>query len=134
MNCWKHIGIPSEQTDREDKTMETEARLTKLASCAGCGAKVGAGTLASLLKDFRTRTDPRVLQGASPRASLALTALSKATAWIQGRDYVTPRDVRFVFSDCIEHRLIWSAGTADASLRSAALGEMFQSVKAPAIK
>ncbi len=82
----------------------------------------------------RTRTDPRVLQGASPRASLALTALSKATAWIQGRDYVTPRDVRFVFSDCIEHRLIWSAGTADASLRSAALGEMFQSVKAPAIK
>ena len=30
-------------------TMETEVKLTKLASCAGCGAKVGAGTLARLL-------------------------------------------------------------------------------------
>ena len=38
--------------------METEARLTKLASCAGCGAKVGAGTLSKLLQDFKTRTDP----------------------------------------------------------------------------
>ena len=66
----------------------------------------------------KTRGDPRIVQGASPRASLALTALSKATAWIQGRDYVLPRDVRFVFHDCIEHRLIWpqeitSAGEKD---------------------
>ena len=29
--------------------METEVKLTKLAQCAGCGAKVGAGTLAKLL-------------------------------------------------------------------------------------
>ena len=43
--------------------METEARLTKLASCAGCGAKVGAGTLATLLQDFKTRTDPRLIVG-----------------------------------------------------------------------
>ena len=57
-----------------------------------------------------TRKDPRILQGASPRASLALTALAKATAWIQGRDYVLPRDVRFVFRECIEHRLIIPAG------------------------
>ena len=30
--------------------METEVKLTKLASCAGCGAKVGAGVLAKLLE------------------------------------------------------------------------------------
>ena len=29
--------------------METQVKLTKLAACAGCGAKVGAGTLAALL-------------------------------------------------------------------------------------
>ena len=34
--------------------METEVKLTKLASCAGCGAKVGAGTLARMLEGFET--------------------------------------------------------------------------------
>ena len=47
----------------------------------------------------RTRNDPRIIQGASPRASLALTSLAKATAWIQGRDFVLPRDVQFIFRD-----------------------------------
>ena len=82
----------------------------------------------------RTRTDSRILQGASPRASLALTSLAKATAWIQGRDYVLPRDIRFIFHDCIEHRLIWKQEMLDAAARSAALSEIFSSVKAPAIK
>jgi len=82
----------------------------------------------------QTRGDPRILQGASPRASLALTALAKATAWIQGRDYVLPRDIRFIFKDCIEHRLIWKQEMLDSSARDAALAEIFSSVKAPAIK
>lgn len=82
----------------------------------------------------KTRNDPAILQGASPRASLALTALSKATAWIQGRDYVLPRDVRFVFRDCIEHRLIWSQEMAEADALTEVLTKLFASVKAPAIK
>ena len=80
-----------------------------------------------------TRNDGRIIQGASPRASLALTALSKATAWIQGRDYVLPKDIRFVFSDCIEHRLIWSQEMPDAAAKKAALQELFTSVQAPRI-
>ena len=43
--------------------METQIKLTKLASCAGCGAKVGAGTLAAMLEGFRTHTDPRLIVG-----------------------------------------------------------------------
>ena len=80
-----------------------------------------------------TRNDSRILQGASPRASLALTSLSKSTAWIQGRDYVLPKDIRFVYNDCIEHRLIWSQEIPDASAKKAALQELFASVKAPSI-
>jgi MoxR-like ATPase len=80
-----------------------------------------------------TRNDGRIIQGASPRASLALTALSKATAWIQGRDYVLPKDIRFVFFDCIEHRLIWSQEMPDAAAKKAALQELFTSVQAPRI-
>ena len=82
----------------------------------------------------KTRSDSRVLQGASPRASLALTSLAKATAWIQGRDYVLPRDVRFVFNDCIEHRLIWKQELLGDRAKKDALSEIFMSVKAPSIK
>ena len=43
--------------------MENEVKLTKLASCAGCGAKVGAGVLARLLEDLRVHSDPNLLVG-----------------------------------------------------------------------
>ena len=81
-----------------------------------------------------TRSHPAIIQGASPRASLALTALSKATAWIQGRDYVLPKDVRFIFRDCIEHRLIWSQENGGSAAHSQVLSEILGSVRAPAIK
>ena len=81
-----------------------------------------------------TRRDSRIVQGASPRASLALTSLSKAAAWLQGRDYVLPKDLRFIFRDCIEHRLLWSPELPDPYSRTAALGEIFSGVKAPAIR
>lgn len=38
--------------------METEVKLTKLAACAGCGAKVGAGTLVRMLEGFETIRTP----------------------------------------------------------------------------
>ena len=42
---------------------ESEVKLTKLAKCAGCGAKVGAGILAQLLGDIRVRQDENLLVG-----------------------------------------------------------------------
>ncbi len=82
----------------------------------------------------RTRQEPNILQGASPRATLALTSLAKATAWIQGRDYVLPRDVRFIFQDCIEHRLIWTPELARSEERFRVLDELYDSIPAPAIR
>ena len=55
-----------------------------------------------------TRSPPMIVQGASPRASLALTAMSKAAALVLGRDYVNPEDVSMVFSDVVTHRLLLS--------------------------
>ena len=46
--------------------------------------------------------------GVSPRASLALDKISRAYAWLEGRDYVTPDDVRHVVHDVFRHRLILS--------------------------
>ncbi len=46
--------------------------------------------------------------GVSPRATIALDQCSRAYAWLQGRDYVTTRDVRSVVHDVFRHRLIRS--------------------------
>ena len=43
--------------------MENEVKLTKLAKCAGCGAKVGAGVLAQLLDGIKVHHDPNLLVG-----------------------------------------------------------------------
>jgi MoxR-like ATPase len=46
--------------------------------------------------------------GVSPRGSLALDKASRAHAWLQGRDHVTPDDVRAVIHDCLRHRIMLS--------------------------
>ena len=53
-----------------------------------------------------TRTDPDVRLGASPRASLALYRASQAWAAMQGRDFVTPDDVKYLAAPVLAHRLI----------------------------
>ncbi|MCK9504062.1 MAG: MoxR family ATPase [Porticoccaceae bacterium] len=46
--------------------------------------------------------------GASPRATLALDRCSRAHAWLAGRDFVTPDDIRAVSHDVLRHRIILS--------------------------
>lgn len=70
--------------------METEVKLTKLASCAGCGAKVGAGTLVHLLKGFRTHTDPRLLVGYDKSDDASVYYLDENTALVQTTDFFPP--------------------------------------------
>ncbi len=53
-----------------------------------------------------TRTHHSVSRGASPRASIALTKLAKASAWISGRDFCTPTDIAEQFLYCVPHRII----------------------------
>ena len=45
---------------------------------------------------------------ASPRATIALDRCSRALAWMEGRDFVTPDDIRAVAQDVLRHRLILS--------------------------
>ncbi len=49
---------------------------------------------------------PLILYGASPRASLALTRASRAMAFLEGRGFVTPQDVKAVGYSVLRHRLI----------------------------
>ena len=52
-----------------------------------------------------TRTAPSVELGASPRGSTALLAVAKARAWLAGREYVTPDDVKAMAHPTLRHRL-----------------------------
>jgi MoxR-like ATPase len=53
-----------------------------------------------------TRESPRIQVGASPRGSLALLKLSRCRAALDGRDYVTPDDVKAVAPAALGHRLM----------------------------
>ena len=55
-----------------------------------------------------TRNHEDILRGASPRATLAVTAMAKAIAQLRGRDFVIPRDVQEVFITTVAHRLLMS--------------------------
>lgn len=55
---------------------------------------------------FNTRSNPNLTLGASPRASIALLEASKACAALQGRDFITPDDVKYVAPNVLGHRVI----------------------------
>lgn len=70
--------------------METNVTLTKLSGCAGCGAKVGAGTLAQMLEGFRTHHDPRLVVGYDKSDDACVYLLDKDTALVQTTDFFPP--------------------------------------------
>ena len=70
--------------------MEQEIKLTKLASCAGCGAKVGAGVLAQLLDGLPVHTDSNLLVGFDKSDDAAVYRLSDELALVQTVDFFPP--------------------------------------------
>ncbi|MEM0288200.1 MAG: MoxR family ATPase [Nitrososphaerota archaeon] len=54
----------------------------------------------------RTRVHKDVEIGASPRGTLALLKLSKASAWMHGREYLIPDDIKQIALDALSHRII----------------------------
>lgn len=70
--------------------MENEVMLTKLASCAGCGAKVGAGVLAQLLEGIRVHNDPNLLVGFDKSDDASVYRISDELALVQTVDFFPP--------------------------------------------
>jgi len=52
-----------------------------------------------------TRSSPSLQLGVSPRGATALMATSRAWAWLSGRDYVTPDDVKALARPTLRHRM-----------------------------
>ena len=120
---------------------------------ATLGQLLSAGELAALQEDVAqtyvkeevvayivelisaTRSHPDILRGASPRATLSVTAMAKAVAKLRGRDYVVPRDVQEVFVHTIAHRLLLTAKAEGTGIRAEqVLAQILESVKAPKLR
>ena len=70
--------------------MSEDIKLTKLANCAGCGAKVGAGVLAKLLNDLPALHDEDLLVGFDKSDDAAVYRLSADRAIVQTLDFFPP--------------------------------------------
>ena len=70
--------------------MDDKIKLTKLANCAGCGAKVGAGVLAKLLDGLKVRTDPNLLVGFDKSDDASVYKVSDDLALVQTVDFFPP--------------------------------------------
>jgi MoxR-like ATPase len=79
--------------------MELQASLSQV--------HVGDDMLAYVVRLLTaTRQNPRVTVGASPRGGIAVTGLARGHALLDGRDYVTPEDVKAVAVPALSHRLV----------------------------
>ncbi len=67
-----------------------DIRLTKLADCAGCGAKVGAGVLAKLLEDIEVLDDPNLLVGFDKSDDASVYKINNEQAIVQTVDFFPP--------------------------------------------
>jgi MoxR-like ATPase len=82
------------------------------------------------------RYDPalarRIAWGASPRGSIALERCARARAWLAGRDFVTPDDVRAIAPDVLRHRVLPSyEATAEGWDGERLVGELLARVPLP---
>ncbi|HEX6326287.1 MAG TPA: MoxR family ATPase [Jiangellaceae bacterium] len=76
------------------------------ARAAVAGVQVGLEVLGYVVDVCRaTRTSPSLQLGVSPRGATALVATSRAWAWLSGRDYVTPDDVKALARPTLRHRI-----------------------------
>lgn len=78
-----------------------------------------------------TRKDREILSGVSPRGTLALLHASQAYAWIQGREYVVPEDIKHVAVPVMAHRLVLAGGFGSTVTGESRIREILERVSVP---
>ncbi len=80
----------TETEQKGESRMEQDIKLTKLAKCAGCGAKVGAGVLSQLLEGLPVRRDENLLVGFDRSDDASVYRISPELALVQTVDFFPP--------------------------------------------
>ncbi|OPH58650.1 magnesium chelatase [Paenibacillus ferrarius] len=80
----------------------------------------------------KTREHQAVFLGASPRATLSLVLAAKSYAFLQGREYVIPDDIKYLAPYVLGHRMILhSEARMDGATIASVLGAIFEQVRVP---
>ncbi len=126
------LGYPS--ADEEAAMLE---RITRPAPSQRAAAVLSADRLAAFMDQaaaihvsasmrqymtqlaIKTREHPRVYLGMSPRATLALHRAAQSWAFVHGRDFVIPDDIRILFTDVAAHRIILAGGNRHQQIQAA---------------
>jgi MoxR-like ATPase len=104
---WRMLADRAERGTDDVELEPVVDRETLLAMQAACETVFVSESVGLYMVDIvaATREAPSILVGSSPRGSLALLKLSRCRAALDGRDYVTPDDVKAVAVPALAHRL-----------------------------
>ena len=113
LNLSRQEALKTEQTGVEALTQETLFEARKQVLAVHMAEPVEEYLVQLILATRNTSAYGGDLAlwldfGASPRATIALDRCSRALAWMEGRDFVIPDDIRAVAQDVLRHRLILS--------------------------
>ena len=139
-----HMGYPRPEEEREMLHRLGDAipfdsvhAVTDAAQLVKAQEEIGSVYVSDSVADYivaiaeQTRSHPQLKMGASPRATRGLYRAAKAWAAMNGRDYVTPDDVKYLAHPVLEHRLMLESGARFSGLTAAAvLDQVLERVKA----
>ena len=119
----------------KDRCLDSVERVIDAKTLSGLQREVGSvylkeevgGYIVNLVR--ATRQSPYLERGGSPRATVALVKMAKASAWMDGRDYVMPKDAEEQFPFVMRHRMVRNdsaamEGIAKAEILSRIAGEV----------
>ncbi len=78
-----------------------------------------------------TRQDSTVVMGVSPRGNLALLRCAKAYAYLEGRDFVTPDDIRVLAIPVLAHRLVLGYGSGGSDTAGDLIRKLLEATPVP---
>ncbi len=126
------MGLPGREEELAilDKYMEKEpldelTGVLSLEELAAARAAAGRVFVHKCVREYlvdvveATRQGEQIIAGTSPRGSLALMRCAKAYAYLDGRDFVTPDDIKAIAVPVLAHRIVmgYGTGTGDAAER-----------------
>ncbi len=137
------INVPYPSVDEEVAILKGHNTMLQQGQLAHINKIVDAATIITLQQQVKaihtednmiqyiakivneTRSNKAIYLGASPRASIGILNASKAIAAMQGRDFITPDDIKYVALPVLRHRLIL---TPDKELEGILVDEVVQGI------
>jgi MoxR-like ATPase len=102
----RRIGWQKDDPSRDARTITDNEKILQMQQSLETQVKISEELLDYISAFAECRKDSRVMSGPSTRGLISLLRMSRSYAFVQGRSYVIPDDVKAVYSISLSHRLI----------------------------